>query len=230
MRERATWVGFQRACTSSRFLCVCPVPGRSHEWTAPCGSPSAPPSISPSEVGWAFWIAESRSCELLRRRCGQHRRGVLRRVPRPPGRSPVGRMWWPAAPVSWYSDPWQSGRPGRGGSCRQRTRAPARLFTSGAKGLGTFCFLAVASSSAAGAWNSTPSRHVTSPPKAQPVTRTLPGSRPHRTARRSATSANVSGGQLPAPNHASVLYRTGTNVPLAIGTNKPYGASCGRLL
>ena len=38
LRERATWVGFQRACTSSRFLCVCPVPGRSHEWTAPCGS------------------------------------------------------------------------------------------------------------------------------------------------------------------------------------------------
>ena len=38
-------------------LCVCgPVPGRSHEWTAPCASSSGPPSISLSEEGWAFWI------------------------------------------------------------------------------------------------------------------------------------------------------------------------------
>ena len=58
LRERTTWVGSRHSCTSSRFLCVCPVPGRSHEWTAPCALPSGPPSISPSEVGWAFWIAE----------------------------------------------------------------------------------------------------------------------------------------------------------------------------
>ena len=77
---RAPWVGFQHACTSSRCLCVCSVPGRSHGWTGPCVSPSGPPSISPSEVGWAFWIAESQSCELLRRRCGQNRRGVCLRV------------------------------------------------------------------------------------------------------------------------------------------------------
>ena len=33
-------------------LCM-PVPGRSHEWTAPCASLFVPLSISPSEVVWA---------------------------------------------------------------------------------------------------------------------------------------------------------------------------------
>ena len=42
----------RRLCTFSPCLCVCPAPGRSHAWTGPCVSPSAPLSIWPSEVAW----------------------------------------------------------------------------------------------------------------------------------------------------------------------------------
>ena len=61
--ERHGWA-FSVHVLPHGFSVYAQFPGRSHEWTAPCASPSAPPSISPSEVGWAFWIAESRSCEL----------------------------------------------------------------------------------------------------------------------------------------------------------------------
>ena len=63
-------------------LCM-PVPGRSHEWTAPCAAPSVPPSISLSEVVWAFCAAEPQLCEVFqchsRRTCqGSFRHRVWR--------------------------------------------------------------------------------------------------------------------------------------------------------
>ena len=63
-------------------LCM-PVPGRSHEWTAPCAAPSVPPSISLSEVVSAFCAAEPQLCEVFqchsRRTCqGSFRHRVWR--------------------------------------------------------------------------------------------------------------------------------------------------------
>ena len=73
VRGNAKWADSQRSCTSSQCLCVCPVPERSHKWTVPCVLPSAPPSISPSGVGW---VSRSRGHSLANS-CGSVAVGIV---------------------------------------------------------------------------------------------------------------------------------------------------------
>ena len=67
----------RHSCTSSRCLCVYPTPGRSHEWTVPCASPSAPLSTWPSVVPWTSCVADSQLGEHLQSHCDQRWQEVV---------------------------------------------------------------------------------------------------------------------------------------------------------